>query len=262
MSFHNHKRAHSRAFSIDSGYLDYADCNPHTGRYPPFRPAAPRPQSAYYLDQENMASHESFVTLNPPGPVYAGGFPAQHYPPPHGRAPLVYPSQFNAELAAYARQQYQQYGNAPQTMHKTAPNFISNNHFAPPQMSHRAAPPVMPFQHPPAPYPYCFPANDPIGPYMAPEPACETVRRNIPMHPSMHPDMASMQPGAPPRRMVDEIPPPRMGRLTRSPSHLKFQDLTLRDAHHTQLPRACTPPRAPMLNRTAMGAVPTAMLRE
>ena len=255
MDLYNRKRAHSQAFSIASGYMDYADCNPHTGRYPPFRPSAP---SAYCLDQENMAPHESFVTSNLP-PAHIGVYPALQYNPNYDRAPPVYPSQANAALAAYARQQYQQYGNAPQSMHKTVPNFANHNNFGPPDMSSAAAPPGMPVQNLPAPGSYYFPPNDLIGSYMAHQPACETVQRNLSMNPDMNPDMALDQ--LPPRRIIDEMPPPRMGRLTRSPSQLNFQDLTLRDAP-TQLPRPFTPPRAPQQNRTAIGTVPTAVLRE
>jgi hypothetical protein len=259
MSLHNRKRAHSQAFSIASGYFECADCNPHTGRYPPFRPSVPTLPGAYYLGQENMAPHESFITPNPPGPAYLGVYPTQGYHPPYGRAPPIYPSQFNAALAAYARQQYRQYRSAPQTMHKTAPNFVNHNTFGPPGMSGSAAPPVMPVQNLPGPGPYYFPPNDLIGTYMAPQPACETVHRNMNMNPNMNPNMAANQP--PPRHIIDQIPPPRMGRLTRSPSQLNFQDLTLRDAQ-TQPPRTCTPPKAPRQHRTAVGTIPMVVLRE
>lgn len=250
----NRKRAHSRAFSLSPESTDCADCNIHMGRYPPFYPIVPKTPSVHCPDQGNLAPHGTFVTPNPPIPVYPGVPPAQQYRPANGRAPPVCPSQFNAALAAYARQQYQQYGNVPQAIHKTVPNFVNNNAFGPPGMSYPAAPPVMPVQHPSVPDPDYLPPNDPMGTLMAPQPVAGTViRKGMNMNRAANP----LQPP----RIIDQIPPPRMGSLVRSPSQLNFQDLTLRDAP-SQFPRPCTPPRAPRHNRTAVGVIPTAVLRE
>jgi hypothetical protein len=250
MNLQNRKRAHSQAFSLAPGHTDYIGCNPHASRYPPFHSIAPKPANAYYSSQVDMVPpfqnlNGSFVTPNPSGPVYSGGFPAPRYPQAYSRVPPVYPSQFNAALAAYAHQQYQQYGNAPQSLIREGPNYINSNNHGRTGMPNSKALTGMPFQNPSRPGPYYFPLNDLIGTYMAPQQAPgSVVRRNMNMNMAANP-----------------LPPPRMGRLTPSPNQLNFQDLTLRDAQN-QNTRPYTPPRGPQQNRTVVGTIPTVVLRE
>jgi hypothetical protein len=262
MNCHSRKRVHSQAFSLAPGHIDYVDCNPSAGRYPPFYPpfdsTAPRPASAYYLNQENMErfgqdENGCFITPNAPVSGYTAGRYPQHYPQHYNQAPNVYPSQFNATLAAYARQQYEQYGNAPETLLKTFPNLIQSSAYGLPGIPNATAPTAMPtyntslpppnpcYQDPSQPGSFCFPPDDLIGTYMAPEQTAGTViRRNM--------------------NTATQLPPPRMGRLIPSPSQLNFQDLTLLDPGYA---RPCTPPIATYTrNRTVTGTIPTAVLRE